>query len=118
MTIPLQSLRAMGDELHKLAAVPEERLTPARTKQMLKDAPVVIGSMGVGWGVGKTVGDAIAKRAIKDPQFRAKVRKYGPAGTALLGTGIGLALAQQRRRLKQRRDAAEAKARKHERESA
>lgn len=112
MMISSQTLRAMGDELTKLAAAPEERLTPSRKEQMLRDAPIVIGSMGLGWGLGKTVGDAVAKRAIKDPATLSKVRKYGPAALALTGTGIGLALSQQRRRLKQRRDQAEREAKK------
>ena len=107
MTLHPQSLRAMRDELSKLAAPPEEVLTAARKKQMMKDAPIVIGTMGLGWGVGKTVGDAAAKRVIKDPKMLSKVRKYGPAALALTGTGIGLALSQQRRRLKKRRNEAQ-----------
>jgi hypothetical protein len=103
-------LTAFHDELMKLgqgAAVPEEKLTKYRFKQMLRDAPVVIGATGLGWGLGRTFADTVARKATRDPKLQAKIVKYGPATTAVMGTVLAATLAAQRRALKRRRDLAE-----------
>lgn len=114
MSLPIHTLRAMRQEVEKRGMapflerkpVPEEGLTPARRGQALRDFLPVVGATGIGWGIGKTIGDLVHDRAVGNPVFREQVRKYGPKTVALIGLGTALATAKQRQILKERRDAA------------
>ena len=104
----------MRDELEKLATRSadgrdHEEMSRRRFRQTLKDLPVVIGGSALGYGVGKTIGDSVAKRFVKTEAGRARVRGMAPMAASLLTSAGAYALGQQRAIMRERRDAADAK---------
>lgn len=89
-----------------------ERMTPAKWKQTAKDLPLIIGASGLGWGLGKTIGDLagehLARHGVPPNPAAAK---YAPLVGSVLASGASYALGRSRGIQAERRDAAEAKSR-------
>ncbi len=71
-------------------------------KQSLKDLPIAMAATGIGYGIGKTVADAIADNLHRTGQ-RPNWLKYMPAVAAALPVGFNLASRATRNVLLERR---------------
>ena len=104
--------RSMRQPKRKLAMVPRqdahvgEQMTPAKWKQTLKDVPIAMLAGGVGYGIGRTLAEAIGK-GVADTGSKPgwlKAVPYAAGAISGVGTYAGMRV---RETLKERREAAE-----------
>ncbi len=127
----LESLTAFGDAFVKLGMTMPERpetipgpppsnaaqpgdfetMTRAKWKQTLKDVPLSILAMGVGFGVGKTIADVAGERLARSGSQPGWLKAV-PMGLAAAGGASVFARTMVRDRLRARREAAEAAAKR------
>lgn len=126
-----QVLRAFGSELTKISKSPNpskdtvgpttlatdgrryEVMTAPKWRQTLKDVPVSIVAMGLGYGIGKTVTEAVGERVARKAQQTGQVPGWVgkvPVATAVLSGAAAYGTAQWREHLKDRRNAAQVRA--------
>jgi hypothetical protein len=99
----------IADNYKKVAAVDlgYEGRTRPRWAQTLKDVPLSIGAMGLGYGVGRLAAEAAINQVSQNPQAMAHM----PNVVGVVGGLTGLGLTGLRSFLKHRRDEAEREAR-------
>jgi len=79
-------------------------MTPEAWKQTAKDMPFVIGAGAVGWGVGKTIADAVASRHAGPVMTQGA--QYAPMIGNIIGMAASYTAGRMRAELQQRRNEA------------
>lgn len=79
-------------------------MTPTAWKQTAKDMPFVIGAGAVGWGVGKTIADAVASRHAGPMVTQGA--QYAPMIGNIIGMAASYTAGRMRAELQQRRNEA------------
>ena len=97
----LLTIRAFGGEMKAKFAQSEEpeRMDRDRWKQTAKDLPIAILGAGLGYGVGKTVGQHLK-------QNPSRLTKALPAALAIGGAAATFGTQKLRRHMRERRDEA------------
>lgn len=83
-------------------------MTAAQWKQTAMDLPLVAAASGVGWGLGKTLADEVARRNM-GPSPTQGYSKYAPAIGSMLAAAAGYTAGRMRGSLSERRAQAEGK---------
>ncbi len=81
-------------------------MTSAKWKQTLKDIPVAILASGVGYGVGRTMAELVAKRLVETGERPGWLRAL-PVATSIGGGALAMGHAAAQSKLRNRREAAE-----------